>query len=52
MEQGNKHVCIFELERKDGYLTGDVVCTACGVKLSSHTQIAKDDVVPEHQRHP
>lgn len=30
-----KHVCIFELERNGRYYTGDVVCTVCGVKLSS-----------------
>jgi hypothetical protein len=31
-----KHVCIFELERKGGSFTGDIVCTVCGGYLSSH----------------
>jgi hypothetical protein len=30
-----KHTCIFELERKGKVFTGEVVCTACGVYLSS-----------------
>jgi len=30
-----KHVCIFELERKGALITADVVCTVCGVYLSS-----------------
>ena len=30
-----KHVCIFELERKGALLTAEVVCTVCGVYLSS-----------------
>ena len=33
--QPGKHVCIFELERKDALLTAEVVCTVCGVYLSS-----------------
>ena len=33
--QSGKHVCIFELERKDALFTGEVVCTVCGVYLSS-----------------
>jgi hypothetical protein len=33
--QSGKHVCIFELERKDALLTAEVVCTVCGVYLSS-----------------
>ena len=30
-----KHTCIFELERKRTVFTGEVVCTVCGVYLSS-----------------
>jgi hypothetical protein len=43
--QSKEHVCIFELERKGGYFTSDVVWTLCGLKLSSanHTPL-KDDV--------
>ena len=33
--QYSKHVCIFELERKGGLFTAEVVCTLCGVYLSS-----------------
>lgn len=33
--QSGKHVCIFELERKGALLTAEVVCTVCGVYLSS-----------------
>ena len=33
--QCGKHVCIFELERKDALFTGKVVCTVCGIYLSS-----------------
>jgi len=33
--QFSKHVCIFELERKGGLFTAEVVCTVCGVYLSS-----------------
>jgi hypothetical protein len=33
--QSSKHVCIFELERKGALLTAEVVCTVCGVHLSS-----------------
>jgi len=33
--QSGKHVCIFELERKDALFTGKVVCTVCGIYLSS-----------------
>jgi hypothetical protein len=33
--QPSKHVCIFGLERKGGLLTAEVVCTVCGVHLSS-----------------
>ena len=31
----SKHVCIFELERKGALITAEVVCTVCGVYLSS-----------------
>jgi len=30
-----KHTCVFELERQGNVFTGEVVCTACGVYLSS-----------------
>lgn len=33
--QSGKHVCIFELERKGALLTSEVICTVCGVYLSS-----------------
>jgi len=33
--QFSKHVCIFELERKGGLFTAEVVCTVCGAYLSS-----------------
>jgi len=33
--QSGKHVCIFELERKGDLFTAEVVCTVCGVYLSS-----------------
>jgi hypothetical protein len=33
--QRDKHVCIFELERKGRAFTGEVVCIVCGVYLSS-----------------
>ena len=36
--QFTKHVCIFELERKGGLFTAEVVCTVCGVYLSSQQE--------------
>ena len=33
--QPDKHVCIFGLERKGAFFTAEVVCTVCGVYLSS-----------------
>lgn len=33
--QSSKHVCIFKLERKGALYTGEVVCTVCGLYLSS-----------------
>ena len=33
--QFGKHTCIFELERKGALITAEVVCTVCGVYLSS-----------------
>jgi hypothetical protein len=36
--ESRKHICIFELERKGAYFTGDVVCSVCGVRLSSTDQ--------------
>ena len=36
--QFSKHVCIFELERKGGLFTAEVVCTVCGVYLSSQQE--------------
>jgi len=35
LPQSGKHVCIFELARKGGLITAEVVCTVCGVYLSS-----------------
>jgi hypothetical protein len=50
--KSHKHVCIFELERKGAYFTGDVICTVCGVKLSSETEASvTDEPPPENQRH-
>ena len=34
-QQSSKHVCIFELERKGGLLSAEVVCMVCAVHLSS-----------------
>jgi hypothetical protein len=34
----SKHVCIFELERKSGLFTAEVVCTVCGAYLSSQRE--------------
>jgi hypothetical protein len=34
----DKHVCIFELERKGDAFTENVVCRVCGVYLSSLEQ--------------
>jgi hypothetical protein len=31
----DKHICVFELERKGDYFTDNVVCRVCGVNLSS-----------------
>jgi hypothetical protein len=36
--QYSEHVCIFELERKGGLFTAEVVCTVCGVYLSSQQE--------------
>ena len=36
--QFSKHVCIFELERKGGLFTAEVVCTMCGGYLSSQQE--------------
>jgi hypothetical protein len=42
-----KHTCIFEMERKGTVFTGEVVCTACGVYLSSkNLQSAQDKDTP------
>ena len=38
-----KHTCIFELEHKGNVFTGEVVCTACGVYLSSHDPVSPRD---------
>ena len=45
-----KHVCVFQLERKGSYFTTDVVCTVCGIKLSSADQSAKADVNSNNRR--
>ena len=42
--QSDKHVCIFELQWNSGYLTSDVVCTICGLKLSSVCPMPVKDV--------
>jgi len=53
MDHSRRDVCIFEGESNGGNLTGDVICTVCGVKLSStsHTSV-NDEGSPEHPRHP
>ena len=38
-----KHTCIFEMERKDTVFTGEVVCMACGVYLSSLDPVSTRD---------
>jgi len=48
--QPHKHVCIFELERKGRHFTSDVVCTVCGVKLSSAGQSVKEDISVADER--
>ena len=35
LPQSGKHVCIFKLARKGALITAEVVCTVCGVYLSS-----------------
>ena len=43
----DKHICIFELERKGRIFTGEVVCTVCGVYLSSkNLESAQDKQAP------
>lgn len=50
--QSKKHVCILELEREGGSFTGDVVCTICGLKLSSVNETSvKQDASPDNPRH-
>jgi len=36
--ESDKHICIFELERKGDHYTENVVCRLCGVYLSSLEQ--------------
>jgi len=38
-----KHVCIFELERQNGTLTGYVVCGVCGAKPGSPDKASAQD---------
>jgi hypothetical protein len=48
-----KHVCIYELERKGDLLTADVVCTVCGAYLSSQEQVPAGEqatINPESRR--
>jgi hypothetical protein len=35
LPQSGKHVCIFGLARKGALITAEVICTVCGVYLSS-----------------
>lgn len=42
--QSKKHVCIFEMERKGGKFTGEVVCIVCGIKLLPHQASVKREV--------
>jgi hypothetical protein len=45
--QPEKHVCIFELERKGRAFTGEVVCILCGSYLSSkNLKSAQDKDAP------
>jgi hypothetical protein len=44
-----KHVCVFELERTGGYVTGDVICARCGFKPSSPGSSALKE--NDNQRH-
>ena len=49
----DKHVCIFELERKGDAFTENVVCRVCGVYLSSLEQVSTQEKAalrPEDQR--
>ena len=38
-----KHICIYELERKGNYFTDNVVCRICGVYLSSHGEASTQE---------
>ena len=42
----DKHVCIFELERKGDAFTENVVCRVCGVYLSSLEQAQPRQMAP------
>ena len=48
----DKHVCIYELQRKGREFTAEVVCTVCGAYLSSqNVPQVKDKPAPsDHPR--
>jgi hypothetical protein len=37
------HIPIFSYERKGGSFTGDIVCTVCGVYLSEHDPLTRQE---------
>jgi hypothetical protein len=43
-----KHVCIFELERNGDLFTAEVICTVCGVYLSSQQDQPTAQEKPAH----
>lgn len=47
--QPRKHVCIFELEREGLVSTGAIVCTVCGVYLSSPERPSAQDMTGSKQ---
>jgi hypothetical protein len=50
--QPEKHVCVYALERKGGAFTGEVVCTVCGIYLTSKNMGSEQDkrtLTPENQ---
>jgi hypothetical protein len=42
--KSEKHTCIFESERKGTVYTGEVVCTTCGVYLSSLVPVSPREI--------
>jgi len=45
----DKHICVFELEKKGDYFTENVVCRVCGVHLSSLEQAPPQRAAPKHE---